>query len=454
MKKTNKLNFHVKQQIFFILEKIKANPGFKRYGTNVLWMMGEKILRISVGLFVGVWVARFLGPKEFGIFSYANTVIFLFSAISTLGLDSIVVRELLSDGRRSNVLMGTTFGLKFAGAIITFPLLLLLLFFLKSDFSTSLIVFIIAISTVFQSFNVIDFYFQSKSITKHTALANTVSLAISSIVKIILIINNAELWSFALMVVVDSFVLASGLIFFYLKEDRNNFSSWKFEWKTAIALLKNSAPLILTGIVVSLYMKIDQVFIKFMLGDAAVGHYSVAVTLSEAWYFIPMAICNSLYPSILNSKKQGEVIYFNRLQKLYAFMIWLAVLIALPMTFLSSWIINILYGEKYYEAGTVLMVNIWSAVFVFLGVAFSYYLTAENLVYKSLYRTAAGAFINILLNFLLIPLYGIVGAAMATLAAQIVANYVYDFFDKDLSGQLHLKNMAFNPFYLKKILFK
>ena len=185
-----------------------------------------------------------------------------------------------------------------------------------------------------------------------------------------------------------------------------------------------------------------------MMNAEAVGQYAAAVRLSEAWYFIPMAIASSLFPSIINAKKVSDKLYLERLQRLYSLMVWLAIAIALPMTFLSDWVVNLLYGNAYQEAGSVLMIHIWTGVFVFLGVAFSHYLIVENLMMKSFYRTALGTILNIIFNFILIPKYGIYGAAIATLLGQMTANLIYDIFDKTLWSQLKMKLKAIFPIYL------
>ena len=443
------------------LQSLKNHQGFMKYFINTSWLFGEKILRMVVGLFVGIWVARYLGPEQFGLFSYAQSFVGLFTAIATLGLDGIVVRELVKDDTRRDELIGTAFWLKLMGAFGVLIVLAIAVNFTSNDSYTNSLVFVIASATIFQSFNVVDMYFQSKVLSKYIVYANVISLFISSIVKIAFILNEAPLIAFAWVILFDSFILASGFIYFYLKNrchseqlehhsvlDTESSFAWGFNKSTALSLLKDSWPLILSGIVISIYMKIDQVMIKEMMNAQAVGQYAAAVRLSEAWYFIPMAIVSSLFPSIINAKKVSDKLYLERLQRLYSLMVWLAIAIALPMTFLSDWVVNLLYGNAYQEAGSVLMIHIWTGIFVFLGVAFSHYLIVENLMMKSFYRTALGAILNIIFNFILIPKYGIYGAAIATLLGQMAANLIYDIFDKSLWSQLKMKLKAIFPIYL------
>jgi O-antigen/teichoic acid export membrane protein len=413
-----------------------------KYFKNTSWLFAEKILRMIVGVFIGIWVARYLGPEQFGLFSYAQSFVGLFAIIATLGLDGIVIRELVKNKNIKDTLIGTVFWLKFIGAIIVLIILLVAIQFTSNDQYTNMLIFIIASATIFQSFNIIDFYFQSKVLSKYIVYSNIISLFISSVIKVILILYEAPLVAFAWVILFDSIILALGFIYFFHKNSSFNIKNLKLKKDIAISLLKDSWPLILSGVVISVYMKIDQVMIKEMMNNEAVGQYSAALRLSEVWYFIPMVIANSLFPAIINAKNQSEKLYYDRLQKLYDFMTWMAIFIALPMTFLSDWLINLLFGEEYHQAGNVLMIHIWASVFVFLGVASSKWFISENLQKYSFYRTLTGAIINILLNYIMIPLYGILGAAMATLISQSIASYFFNITNKKLRYTFLLQTNA------------
>jgi len=369
------------------LKSLKNHQGFMKYFKNTSWLFGEKILRMVMGLFVGIWVARYLGPEQFGLFSYAQSFVGLFTAIATLGLDGIVIRELVKDESRRDELIGTAFWMKLFGAVLVLMFLGIAVNFTSNDMQTNMLVFIIASATIFQSFNVVDMYFQSKVMSKYVVYANVITLFISSLVKIILILNEAPLMAFAWVVLFDSFVLGVGFLYFFLKKSTFSIRYLRFKQETAASLLKDSWPLVLSGIVVSIYMKIDQVMIKEMLGSDAVGQYAAAVRLSEVWYFIPMVISASLFPAIINAKKVSEELYYARLQKLYDLMVWIAIAIAIPMTFLSDWVVDLLYGEVYSQAGSVLMIHIWAGVFVFLGVASGKWFISENEQMLAFWRT-------------------------------------------------------------------
>ena len=436
-----------------ILKKIvqlKHHSGFRKYFANTSWLLGERALRIAVSLFVGIYVARYLGPERFGLLSYALSFVGIFVALATLGLDEVVVRELIKTPEQREKILGTSFLLKLVGTLLMWAAILVAIPLTENDLQTNILIIIIAFGTVFQAFNVIDLNFQAKVKSKYVVHAQFVQLIISSIVKIILVVNEAPLIWFASVYSLDVIVLAMGLVFAYLYNGDNIFS-WKWSFETSKYLLHDSWPLILTGVAISVYMKIDQVMIKEMLGAKEVGLYAAAVKLSEAWYFIPMAIASSLYPAIINARVFQKEVYYQKIQNLFDLMVWIAVSIALPTTFLSTLVVEFLYGKEYLGSSSVLIIHIWTAVFVFLGVASSKYLLAENFIKKTFYRTFFGALLNIIMNYYLIRIIGIQGAAISTLVSHFFAAYLYDFFDKDLRNMFifKTKSLLFYRLYAK-----
>lgn len=409
--------------------ELKSTDGFKKYFKNTSWLFFERAIKILVAFFVGIYIARYLGPSDYGLLNYSESFVGLFLAIATLGLDNIVVRELVKDIKKRDELLGTAFVLKIIGAFLIFGLIAIAVRLTDNDNFTNLLIFIIAAGTIFQSFNVISFYFQSIVLSKYVVYSQTISTILGAIVNLFLIFFNMPLVYFALVILMQNILLAIGLILTY-KSQKLIIFNWKLQANLAIRLLKDSWPLILSGIAIVIYMKIDQVMIKVMLGTKAVGVYAVAVKLSAVWYFIPMVICNSIFPAIINSKRINERLYYGRLQKLYNLMTWLAIGIAVPITFLSDDIIRILFGYQYQGAAAVLKIHIWAGVFVFLGVASTKYLITENYTKLSLLKTIAGAIVNVILNIILITRYNINGAAIATVFSQFVACFLITVFPK------------------------
>lgn len=425
-------------KLFAKLQAFKNHQGFIRYFKNTSWMITEQFMRIIAGLFVGIWVARYLGPVQFGLFSYVLAFTAIFGGVAKLGLDGIMVRELVKYHDKREAYLGTAFWLKVIGAFIVMGLIAAIVPFTSNDATTKSFIFIIAAGLMFQSFEVVEFYFQSQVLAKIVSICKVTQLAVSSAIKIYLVLTEAELIYFVLVTISDALSLAISYFIAY-KINHNSSFYRHFDFDVAKNLLKDSWPLIFSSIVVMIYMRIDQIMIKEMLSEYEVGIYSAAVRLSEAFYFIPILISASLFPAILNAKKRSRELYKQRLQMLYALMVWSAIAIALPITFLSDRLIKLLFGQAYQEASQVLMVHIWAAIFVFLGVAFGKYLLAQNLTKIAFQRTLLGVVSNVLLNLWLIPIFGIVGAATATLLAQLIANLGYDFFDIRLHQQLKIK---------------
>jgi O-antigen/teichoic acid export membrane protein len=405
------------------LSDLKNYTGFIRYMKNTSWMMCEHFLRIVSGLFVGILVARYLGPSQFGLFSYVLAFTGIFGGIAKLGLDGVMVRELVNYPEKREGYLGTAFWLKVFGAFLVIALLLAFLPFTGSEATTKLFVIIIAAGLVFQSFEVIDFHFQSRVLAKIVSICKVLQLSLSSVLKLYLVFTEADLIWFVLATAFDAVSLAA--LYFCAYQMTKGLSFFAhFDLVIAKKLLKSSFPLIFAAIAISVYMRIDQIMIKEMVGDYEAGIYAVAVRLSEAFYFIPTIIAVSLFPAILNAQKDNEELANLRQQRLYSFMVWTAVFIAFTLTFSSDWLVNLLFGSTYQDAGPVLRIHVWALIFVFLGATGSKWLIANNLQKFTLYNTAFGAVLNIVLNLILIPKFGLVGAAYATLISYCFAAYL------------------------------
>ena len=405
--------------------KTLFTSGAKRYFKNTSWLLGEKVLRMGAALFVGIWVARYLGPEQYGSLNYAIAFVALFNPIVTLGLDEIVVRELVKFPNERDEILGTAFLLKATASVATWCLVATVAFLLPPDNPVGFwIILIIAGGFIFQSFDVLEFYFRAQVLSKYTALVRGSTLIIVSLLKVVLIIGQASMISFAVVGVLELFLVAVGFLVAYRLGHK--IKQLRFKIKYAQSLLKDSWPAIFSGLSVMLYMRSDQIMLGQMVGDEAVGLYSAATRISEAWYFIPMVVVQSLFPAIINAKRDNTDSYYKRLQLLFSVLVFIAYAISIPMTFFSDELMVLLYGKMYEPASQVLMIHIWTGVFVSLGVASGSWYVAENLVLLSFYRTLLGCIVNIILNVFLIPHYGIIGAAVASLIAQVFAALMFD----------------------------
>ncbi len=404
----------------FILTRLDGRQNLQKALVNVGWLFGDRILRMGVGLFVGVWVARYLGPEQFGLLNYASAFVALFGTFATLGLDSIVVRDLIQDPLVRNETLGTAFILKLIGGIVVLLSTFTAISLIRSDSITHWLIGIIAAGTIFQAFDTIDFWFQSQVQSKYVVYARNTAFILITIVKIALLQMKASLIAFAWAGLAEVILSSIGLIFVYVL-NKQYLQTWKVSLERAKSLLKNSWLLVLSGLVIMVYMRIDQIMLGQMIGDKSVGIYSAAVKLSEIWYFIPIAITSSVFPSIIEAKKTSEILYQQRIQKLFHLMVLISYVVAIPATFLSSWLIVLVFGKQFIDASVSLVALTWAGLFVCLGLARESWMITEGLMKLSFLTTAIGAATNVLLNLILIPSYGASGAAIATLISQFVA---------------------------------
>jgi len=433
----------------FIRSRLEGRGILQKAVANTGWLFADKVLRVIVGMVVLIWLARYLGPEKFGTLNYSIAFVALFTRVASLGLDSIVVRDVVRNPRDMVDILGTAFVLKLVGALTAAGLTIGAIFALRpQDALTCWMVGIIAAGMIFQTLDVIDLWFQSQMQSKYTVYAKNAAFMIANFAKIGLIMIGAPLIAFAWIALAEVVIGAVGLVIVYWKIGYTMLR-WSVSLSRASALLNDSWPLILSGLAVVTYMRIDQVMLGEMAGAGSVGIYSAAVRLSEGWYFLPIAIATSVFPSIVATRKVNEALYHERLQKLYHFMTWLAIAIAVPVTFLSQIVINFLYGAGYNGAGTVLAIHIWAGVFVFLGYASGQYLLTENYTRISFYRAFWGMVLNVILNFLLIPRYGVNGAAVATLISQFGATFGIVFL-KYTRGQAIMMMKSFDPLPLLK----
>jgi PST family polysaccharide transporter len=310
---------------------------------NTAWLFFDRILRIGVGLIIWIWIARHLGPEQFGIYNYAIAFVALFGTLVGLGLDSIVVRDLVLSPASRDELLGTVFTLRLAGGLLTLPVTVGVISAMHpADMLTIWLVAITASGLVFQSFDVIDFWFRSKVQSKYAVYARDGAFLVATAIRILLILIQAPLVTFAWAGLAEMAFCAAGLVCVYHAKGFS-IKAWSWSLSCSKEVLSRSWPLILSGMVIMVYMRIDQLMLGEMIGAEAVGLYSAVVRVSEGGYFIPIAIVSSLFPSIVEAKKVSEDLYYLRLAKLFRLVAVVAFAIAIPMTFASAILTRLLF---------------------------------------------------------------------------------------------------------------
>jgi O-antigen/teichoic acid export membrane protein len=383
------------------------------------WMFGGQMFSLLVSFFIGAWIARYLGPENYGVLSYSMAFVGIFGFIASLGVDGILNRELIQTPEKRDELLGTAFRLKLIGGAIAFCLAVSSVLIFKSDPVIKILVSLYSFSFILQSINIINIYFNAEVKSKNSVKAVLTATVISSVLKIIVILLGKGIIWIVGVFVLDALWQGVGFLRAY-----NNFGlkikNWKFDKELAKVILKNSWPLMLAGAASLIYLKIDQVMIGAILGNYKVGIYAAAVKLVEVWYFVPGIICTALFPAIINAKKTSAEMYKKRLKNFYLLMAIIPIAMAIPITLLAKPIIQILFGSGYLESIQILRIYIWSSLGLSLSMAVSQYLMSENLIKINFISNIVAMFLNIILNIIFIPIFGITGSAFATLISYLI----------------------------------
>ncbi len=413
---------------------------------NTGWLFADRILRMGVGLFVWVWVARYLGVQQFGVFNYATAFVALFSTLSTLGLDAIVVRSIVREPEKRSQILGTAFWLKLFGGVAALLLAVSCIILVRHDDQLTIsLVAILSSVGIFQAFDTIDLWYQSQVQSKYTVIAKNTAFVILAIFKVILIKLHAPLLAFAWATFAEIVIGAVGLILSY-KLQGYSLRLWTWSLPLAKKLLKESWFLILSGLSVMIYLKIDLVMLGSMIGDKAVGIYSSATRIIEIWYFIPGVLVSSISPSIYEAKKEcNESLYHHRILKLLRIFILCGMAIAVLTTLLSRTMITLVFGTEFSDASSMLAILSWGSMFAFMGSASAIWYTAEGLNNILLRCTLIGATINILLNLILIPHFQGDGAAIATVISHFIGGFV--------ANSINIKSRTIFLIQLKSLIF-
>lgn len=417
--------------------QILKHEGIRRYASNTLWLFAENVLRLISGVLIGVWVTRYLGPEKYGIISYALAFVAIFSTVAKVGLDSIVIRDLVNHPEKKTLYLGTAFWLKFIGGIFTF-LLITAISYLSSNSSTNnLYILIITAGLLFQSYEVIDFYYQSQVKSKYVSICKIIQLVLSGAVKLYLIYIQADIIYFVLTYLLEQVSLAILLYLAYHSQRHEPFYS-KFNVKIAQQLILESWPVIVIGIAITIQSKLDQVILGSMLGSVPLGYYALAISFIEIISFIPLIINSSVTPAIINARKRSTQEYLNRLQNYYSVMFVLSVVIGLPILLLGRSVTVFIYGSQFMSAGIIFSYLALRIFFANMGVARSQFIVNEKLLKFNLLTTILGAAVSISMNFYLIPIYGVVGAIIASYLSFFVSTFLIDLFYQKTRANLLL----------------
>jgi O-antigen/teichoic acid export membrane protein len=421
---------------------LDGRPELRSIVLNSSWLITDKVVRLGLGLIIGVWIARYLGPERYGVLASAIAFLAIFQAFAALGLDNVVVRQIAQAPESAHTILGTALMLRLVASTLSLMLAVLVGFILfQDDLKTLTVLLLVASGIIFQSADVIDLWFQSQSKSRRTVVAKAVSYACAAAIKVGLIISGAPLWAFAAAQSIELAVSAAALRFSYRHFRVRR--PWLWQASTAKALMTQSFPFLLSGLSIVVYMKSSQLFISRLLDQRALGLYSTAQVLSELWYFLPMTIATSVAPAIARRKLVSALDYNSVMQRIFGFMWVFSIVLSTLICFNASWIVGLLYGKAYEGAAAVLAVHTFTLIPVSIGVIQSLWLVNENKGRIAIYQALAGAASSLTLNYLLIPKFGIVGGAVAILSSQIIQAFAVNILFAPELFKLQFRSLLF-----------
>ena len=407
------------------------------------WLLGGKIVNMILSFFVSLATARYLGPDNFGSINYVAAYVSFFSSITSLGLSVIVIKEISMGKEDDNEVIWTGILMRFLTAVFsTIAVIALVSITDKSDPLMVKIAILESIAILASAFDTFMYWFQGKLLGKYTSIASVVAYIGMSLYRIYLLANNADILWFAFATSVDTLLLSLILMLCYVRE--NGFLP-KVSVRLGKSLMKQSYHYMISGLIAILYSKIDQIMLKQMLDTYSVGLYTAALTIAGLWGMIPSAFIQSVSPILYKNAEENRGMFYKRLRQSYAGIWLLNICWSLGVSIFSYWVIYLLYGKAYLGARGALVIVVWYTGITSIGSLTQVYLATENKNKYVNYFALAGLVTDVVLNALLIPKMGILGAAIATLVTYTVIHIVMPLAIKDTrdAGRLIIQGMLF-----------
>ncbi len=422
-----------------------------KYLVNSSWLLVENILRSILGLFLVGLIARYLGPEQYGKLNFATAFVFIAGILADLGLRGIVVRDLVKEQDKTDEILATVFILKFFGGILVLCICLGVIITLRSsDTLTWWLVGIIAASYIFTAFEVVDFWFQSQVQSKYTVIAKILVFFIISLLKVLLVVSKTPLITFAWIFWLELLLQAVAFTVAYRIYGRS-LKIFQATLERTRILLINCWPAMLSAFALFIQSYMDQIMLGQMLGDEEVGQYSAALKVIEIFILLPTVVCNSIAPAITRAQMNDNAQYYNYLLNNYRLMFLFFLFSAIPIFFLAKIIVLTIYGNAYEYSAALLSLLSIRLFFANFGIAKNLlFIINENLFRYSLLTSVIGAFLNVLLNYILIPKYHSFGAIWASIVSFSITIFIIDLFYSKARHNLKLMLYAIiTPLKLK-----
>lgn len=410
-----------------IINKKYLSPSKTNLIKNLYWASLGKVCNLASGLIVGIIVARYLGPEQYGLMNYVISYVFLFQTIAVFGLDSIEVREEAKNVTDNNNIMGTAFVLKLILGVIMMIATIITSLLIESDSYTTILVGIYSLTIVLNSFNVIRNYFTSIVQNEYIVKAEISRTAIGIGLKLVLLFFKSSLTVFVIAYMIDYLLLASGYYMAY-KYKVGRIKDWIFDCEYAKKLLKASFPLMLTSTAVLMYQRIDQVMIGQMLNKESVGYFAIASRFVEVLIYVPMVLAQTIMPILVKYKEESKDLYIEKSQKFMNISFWSTLILSALTSLLAWWIVNLTFGKNYLPAVIILQIMSFKAASVALSNTAGTMIIIEGKQKYAIVRDLIGCVVCVSLNSIMLPKIGILAAAIIAIISNIAAGYIADAF--------------------------
>jgi len=412
--------------------------------TNSLWIIAEKGLRFLLGILVIGLVARHLGAELFGQLNFSLAVLAVAVVVASVGMNRIVTREVVEaagDESIRSTLVSTAFFIRLAFAFVILALLFSYSYFLLDQNST--LFFLVVLSLLFNPFDAIDLHQQGLAQVKGISVIRSGVFIVASLAKIGLVYSQVDaVWFFAFVLIEHALIALCFYVFIVIKNGLGFLSVKRCNWGKGASMLKESWPEVIAGLGGILFMRLDQIMLQFMQGAESVGIYSAAVRISEAWYFVPIAIISASFPKIVQLRGGPSERYEDAMIILFSALVGIAVFAVLFFLIFSHQVVGVVFGPEFAESALILQVHCLTAVFILMGSASGSWLAAERKLIWNLHRNLFGLVVNVVLNVILIKKYGAMGAALATLVSAFSAYYLFDLLSPKLRFMFRIKTQA------------
>jgi len=414
------------------------------YLANTSWILASRVATLTSAFFVTAMTARHLGPAEFGILSYAISLTGLFAITIHLGLSGLTVREMVRHPTEIHYVMGTVLAMKFSAALLAFSSLTVVTILTESTNTiVPFVILLVGIRLFLNPLQTFHQWFEARVEARYIAFAQSISAVVCILLTLILVYLNADIIFFAINALFHFTFTEVLVLAFFLTRSSVAISTFSASLARAKTLFKQGWPIFIGSVFAVIYLKADQVMLRWLVGDHEVGQYAVAAALSEAWYIVPVALVTSFFPKLIGQAQENSGMYRRNLQHILDALLLIAVFVAVLVTVFAQTIVAVLFGDAYLRSADILTIHVWGAIFIFLRAAFSKWILIEEQYMLSLITQGSGAVINIALNLILIPYHGGLGAAYATVIAYAFASYVSLFFFPQSRGFAFLMTRTF-----------